>query len=139
MSRFCCAISRRCISGGRSATWDQSAFSFGVGRRFGPRSADEVGYILLALLCFLKCLIGSDFAVVAGAGKFVAKLRGGIFPADVAIVFGGDGKECGQDAELAAAIFVSATFELGGGSYCFVHLLREAFDFGFDRFGIDQF
>ena len=94
---------------------------------------------MLALLGFLKCLIGADFAVAAGPGEFVAQLRRGVFPAYVAVVLGGHGEECRQHAEIAAAIFVAATFELSGGGDRFVELLGKSLDFGFDRFGIDQF
>ena len=48
------------------------------------------------------------------------------------------GEQRGQHAEVPPAILVAAAFELRRRRHVLGHVLGEPFDFGFDRFGVDQ-
>src|SRR5262245_28211716 len=69
-----------------------------------PIAADEVGKILLALCGFLICLIRANFAVAPRAREEIAKRRGAIFPAYIAVILGRHAKQRGQHAEVPAAV-----------------------------------
>ena len=97
----------RCISGGRSATLRPIRPSARLAALAAASRAIEVGQVLLSLRRFLKRLIGADLAVVAGAGEQIAQAGADILPADLAVVFGGDGEQHGQHAEVPAAILVA--------------------------------
>ena len=69
VSRSWWAMLIRCMSGGRAATFDQSATAASALGDLRPAAADEVGEVLLACERFAIRLIGADLAVVTGGCK----------------------------------------------------------------------